>query len=886
MTSKQIIASARNSQVWGFFVSVVIMAAISLAFFYPGNFDGGVLRQADMQQGMANGHEAQQYYEATGEKALWTNSLFSGMPTFQISPQYPSNALFDWLNAVYGLGLPSPSNLLFMMMLGMLILLYVMRMRWYVALLGAIAWGFSSYYIIIIGAGHIWKFLALSYVPPTIGGMLLCYRGRYLGGAAMLSLFAMLQLEANHPQMSYYFAFVMAALAAAALYSAWREGKMRRWCTATCVVVASGLLALGANAPSIYNTYEYAKETKRAQSELTQQPAAAGGEDEARPTGGMPYEQIVGWSYGPSETFSLLVPNIKGGASARPEGGAMVHMGLDRLDAAAAYSGQPMGQMLPYLPQYFNDSEGTNGPVYVGAIVCALFLLGCLIVRGAAKWALLGVTLFAALLALGRNFTLLTDFMIYHFPMYNKFRAVESILVIVEFTMPLLAVMALCRMLSMPAAERGALMRPLLVAFGIPAAICLCAALAPSLFGKAITMQDQATAQALQQQIVEMGRQYGASEAEIQSAVYNYSLSNPANVEVIEQLRYGLVRADAWRSLLFLAVGFCLMALLVRGRLRDGLAVGLLAGAVLVDLYGVDKRYLSADSFCAPEVAAADPFAPDAVDRLILADTTAAYRVMDIPGFNSPQRSYHHRMLGGYHAAKLRRYEDLIQRRLNYVLHYGYDPSLRDDSVRALYDGTERQIADELAASYRTLDMLNARYVITGDPQAPVVVNTSAQGPGWLVDSLAYVDGADAEMQALRTLDVRHAAVADRSMAEALGEGVPSLAPGDTVVLTDYTPNRTAYRVSSEGGGVAVFSEVYFPWGWKATIDGAPAKVGRVNYILRAVRVPAGTHEVVLTFSPDSIRTSGIVAYACVSLIYLFVLGGIFVSVVRKEDGK
>ncbi len=889
MTVKDITASARNSQVWGFFVSLAVMAVISIAFFYPDNVEGGSLRQADMQQGLANGHEAQAYYDATGEKALWTNSLFCGMPTFQISPSYPSNALFEWLNDVYGLWLPQPSNLLFMMMLGMLILLYVMGMRWYVALLGAIAWGFSSYFVIIIGAGHIWKFMALSYVPPTIGGLLLLYRGRYVAGGAMLSLFAMLQLAANHPQMSYYFFFVMVAVALAALYTAWREGKLRRWCTATAVALGAGLLALGANAPSLYNTYEYSKETKRSQSELTPL-HSDGAADAQRPTGGMPYDQIVGWSYGGAESFSLLVPNIKGGASARPEGGQMVYAGLDRLPDAAGYQGQPLGQMLSYLPQYFNDSEGTNGPVYVGAIVCALFLLGCIVVRGPLKWALLAVTVLSLLLALGRNCAWLTDFMIYHFPLYNKFRAVESILVVAEFAMPVLGVMGLTKLLNASAEDRKRMMKPLGIAFGVALVLCAAAAVAPGIFGSAITAQDQATSQAIQQQIISMGQQYGASPAEIQQSAYAYSLSNPAVAEVVEGLRYGLVRDDAMRSGLFLLIGFALIALMLRGKLKSATAVVLLAGAVLVDLYGTDKRYVSHSSFCTPEVAATDPFAPDAIDRAILQDNDPAYRVMDIPGFNSPQRSYHHRMVGGYHAAKLNRFEDLIQRRLNPVMHYGYDPSLRSDSVRGLYEGDERHVADALAASYGVLDMLNARYIITGDKDAPVVVNTSAMGPAWLVEGVDYVDGADAEMAALSTTDVHTRAVADRRFASALGTECPSLVPGDTIELTEYTPNKIKYRATTRNGGIGVFSEVYFPWGWKATIDGEPAELARVNYVLRAMRLPAGTHDVAMIFDPDSIHTSAAVAYACVSLIYLLVLAALFIAFVRSntpaEEGR
>lgn len=886
MISKKLADCARNSQVWGFFVSVAVMAVIAVAFFYPDNFDGSSLRQADMQQGLANGREAQLHEEATGEKALWTNALFSGMPTFQIAPEYPSNALFTWLNDVYGLWLPAPSNLLFMMMLGMLILLYVMRMRWYVALLGAIAWGFSSYFVIIIGAGHIWKFMALTYIPPTIGGLMLCYRGRYLGGAAMTALFGMLQLAANHPQMSYYFFFVMAAMALAYLWQAWRSGRLRRWLAASAVLLGAGALALGANAPSLYNTYEYSKETKRSQSELTPlQPTGEADPDAPKPTGGMPYEQIVGWSYGGAESFSLLIPDIKGGATARPEGGSMAHMGLDRLPAAQVYASQPVAQLLPYLPQYFNDSEGTNGPVYVGAIVCALFLLGCLVVRGPMKWALLAVSVLALFLAMGRNCAWLTDLMVYHFPLYNKFRAVESILVIVEFTMPVLAVLGLNRLLTSEGADRGAMMRPLLISFGVPMLVCLIAAAAPSLFGSAVTEQDRATSEAIQQQLIEMGRQYGATPAQIQQATYGYSLSNPTNVEIIEQLRYGLVRADALRSALFLAIGCGLLALMLRGALRRGIAVGLLGAAVLVDLYGADKRYVSHSSFCTPDASAADAFAPDAIDSAILADTTAHFRVMDIPGFNSPQRSYHHSMLGGYHAAKLNRYEDLIQRRLALVQHYGYDPALRADSTRALYEGDERRLAEELAASYRTLDMLNARYVITGDKDAPLVLNTSANGPAWLVSDISYVDGADAEMAALSSIDPTGEAVADARFRETLGESCPSLAAGDTLVLTSYSPNRLCYSSSTRSDAIGVFSEVYFPWGWKATVDGTPAQLGRVDYLLRALRIPAGQHEIVMTFDPDSIRYSGGVAYACVSLIYLLVLASLFAALMRKEDG-
>ena len=487
-------------------MAALLLAVVAFLFFFPDDIEGNVLRQHDTMQGIANGQEGKAFYEATGETTRWTNSLFSGMPNFQIAPSYPANTALTWVAKAYSLWLPAPANLLFIMMLGFFIMGLSFKLKWYYALFGSVAWGFSTYFIIIIGAGHIWKFVTLAYIPPTIGGIMLCYRGKYLTGTALAALFGALQLQSNHPQMSYYFFFVMAALVIACLVSAIKEKKLRDWGIATAVAVGAGCLALGANLPSIYNTYEYSKETKRAQSELTPVGDAANqGERAVRPTGGMPYDQIVGWSYGQAETFSLLVPNIKGGASARPENGRMEYLGLDKLPDAAALEGQPQAAMLPYLSQYFNDSEGTNGPVYVGALIFALFILGCIIVRGPVKWALLAVTVLAVLLALGRNFSSLTDLMIYNFPLYNKFRAVESILVIVEFTMPLLAVMALHTMFTTPDPLRR-YRKALCWSFGVPAAICLVAFAWPSVFGPAITSNDHSVAQNIQQQVLEMTR--------------------------------------------------------------------------------------------------------------------------------------------------------------------------------------------------------------------------------------------------------------------------------------------------------------------------------------------------------------------------------------------
>ncbi len=866
---KDFIAWIRRPQVWGFFVSVAVMAVISVAFFAPDNFEGNTLQQADTQQGAANGHEAQLYEQATGEKALWTGSLFSGMPTFQISPTYASTALFQWLNGLYGLWLPAPSNLLFMMMMGFLIMLYCMRVRWQIALVGAVAWGFSSYFTILIGAGHIWKYLALTFIPPTIGGLALCYRGRYVAGAALTALFAMLQLNANHPQMSYYFAFVMAGIAIAYLVSDLRRRQGKSWVKATLAMVMAGALAVGANLPSLYNTYEYAKETKRAQSELTA-PASDSDAPAERPTGGLPKSDIVNWSYGGDELLTFIIPNAKGGATALPAKGHMEMLGLDRLDDAKNVD-QDIRPLLAYFPQYFNDSEGTNGPVYAGAVIFALFLLGCIMVKGPMKWALVVLTLLSALLAMGRNMEGLTDFMIYNFPMYSKFRAVESILVIAEFTMPLLAVLALSKLMT-DKEERDSKrwMVSIAVAFGIPAAVCLIVMAAPSVMGSAVTGAEQG----LLAQVMEQ-----SPDAAMRLR------------EAVTDLRYGMVRADALRSLFFIVMAAAALMVYARRLGSQGekqaapwyvLIIGLL---VLADLYPVSKRYVNHDSFVATDYYTAnyyDPFAPDAIDQAIAADTAQSYRVMDFPGFTAAKRSYHHKMIGGYHAAKLNRYEDLIQRRMAHALYYGYQPALRSDSVLAEYSPEEQEVIRELQADYRVLDMLNARYMITGDAQAPLIVNTYALGNAWLVDTIAYVDGADAEMDALSSLDPAHEAVADARFRDALQQAVRA-SEGDTIRLTAYTPNRLTYHADTRDGGLAVFSEVWFPWGWKAEIDGKPALLGRVDYVLRALRLPPGSVTVTMTFDPDSIHTTVAIAYACVTLIYILVVLALFLKYIRTR---
>lgn len=798
---------------WAVVGSIAIMAVLALIYFYPDDVQGNVLQQHDTRQGLANGHEVQVYSEATGEDSRWTNSLFGGMPTFQIAPSYPSSGLFSWIQSVLSLGLPSPASLIFLMMLGFFILLMTMRMRWYVSLIGAIAYGFSSYFIIIIGAGHIWKFITLAYVPPTIAGLVLAYRGRYLAGAAVTALFGMLQIASNHVQMTYYFLFVVAAMSIAFLVAAIREKWMRRWLTATCALAVAAVLAFTANLPSLYNTYEYSKETIRGgHSELTADKTA-----DNKTSDGLDRDYLTAFSYGRSETFTLLIPNIKGGATNIPMKGTNKLVALGDLDAARdmGMKGEISPETAYYLqqlPQYFGEPEGTNGPVYIGALIVALFLVGCFVVKGPMKWALIVMTLFSILLALGRNFMGLTDLMIDYMPMYNKFRTPESILVIAEFTMPLLAAMGLQKLLSGDAREmwqrHG---RTILWCFGIVGLFCLLGVLMPSIYGEAVTDYEKSLG------VNQMPQLYSA----------------------IESLRYGMVRSDAFRSLFIVALGLGALMLYYRKIVSVGVASLFIALIIVGDLFTVNKRYLNSECFLPAPLSTDEVFTQSTADRAILADTAMNYRVMDTQRFMSADPSYYHKTIGGYHAAKLTRYQDMLD---YYFMTEGRDYS-------------------------NILDMLNTRYIITDPNQAPMV-NPTAMGNAWLVDRVDFVDTPDEEIAAVEKLPLTVAAVADRRFEQTLGKSLPK-SDGDTIFETSYAPNRLTYHVNTAKGGVAVFSEVYFPWGWHATIDGKPAELGRVNYILRALNVPAGSHTIEMRFDPESLHTTNTAATVAIIAIYL-----------------
>ena len=812
---KRLIGTMTVRSVVTFVISILAFAAISWIYFYPNDVNGDVLQQNDVLQGAANGQEAKLYNEShDGQPTWWTNALFGGMPTFQIAPSYGSNSIINKIGRVLTLGFPEPVSWFFLLMLGFFILMLSFDMKWYLAVLGAIGYAFSSYFFIIIDAGHIWKLLVLCYIPPTIAGIVWAYRGKYLLGAAVAAFFATLQLISNHVQMTYYSLFIIVPLVIAFLIIAIKDKKIGRWCIATCSLAVAAALALGANASNLYLSYKYSQETMRGgHSELTPLPSTEGDQQvSSEPTnGGLSKEYITQWSYGIDETWTLMVPNVKGGTSMKS---------LADVDNAEEIAGDSeLGlQGMTAFSQYFGDQPFTSGPVYVGALIFVLFILSLFVVKGPLKWALLVATILSILLSWGHNFMGLTDWFIDHFPMYNKFRTVSSILVIAEFTMPLLAVLGLKEMFTQEDffKKYGKLTY---IVFGVCAALCLLFAFMPGLFGGAASEEEAARLnQALQGQ-----------------ATFDQL---PGVAAAVEAIRHSLVSSDAWRSLAIIAMGFATI-LAYRFEKLNALATTLIiAVIVLADMFMVNKRYLNEERFVSRDDLPETTFEKTAADATILADTTQNYRVMDLQGFMQPRSSYFHKTVGGYHAAKLTRYNDLIERQI-----------------------TKNNVS--------IINMLNAKWVIVNSEQAQQ--NPGALGNAWFVDSLTYVKTADEEMKFLDNFNPATAAVADVKFKDALGSTAPKQ-PGDTIFETTYEPNRLTYHSHSANGGLAVFSEIYFPWGWTATVDGKEAKIGRVNYVLRALQLPAGDHTIVFSFDPQEVHKTEKIAKTAVYIILLLLV--------------
>ena len=823
-------------------VVVLVFAIISFAYFLVPVTQGKILFQHDASAGVGSAQEFTEYQNRTGETTRWTNSIFGGMPTYQMSPSYQSTDGLSQVMNAYHLWLPDNVWFLFAYLLGFYILLRAFDFRQTLAALGSIMWAFSSYFLIIIAAGHLWKVMALAYLPPMIAGIVLAYRGRYLSGFIVTALFTAFEIKANHVQMTYYYLFIIFFMVIAYLVKAVREKQLSGFMKSTGVVAVAAVIGIAINLSSLYHTWQYQKESMRGKSELVKKDAAN------QTSSGLDRDYITQWSYGIDETLTLLVPDAKGGAT----------VPLSKNATAMAKADPQIQSMIPQLydaiPQYFGTQPGTSGPVYVGAFVLFLFILGLFIVRGSMKWALLAATVLSVLLAWGHNFMGFTNFFLDYIPMYAKFRTVASILVIAEFTIPLLAALALKKIVDEPEVLTKQ-MKFVYISLALTAGVALLIALFPGMMEPFVSDQE---------------RQMITSIQGMDGNTANMILAN------IAAMREAMVSADAWRSVIIILIGFALLFLYKMKKLRADYMVICMAVLCLVDMWQVDKRYLNDEMFV-PKSERDMPHQATSTDLAIMKDKSLDYRVLNLASntFNENETSYFHKSIGGYHPAKLRRYQEMID---------AYIAPEMQAAMQAIAAKNGNMQEVDGAKVFPVLNMLNTKYFILplqGGATMPLQ-NIYAQGNGWFVDKINYVADANAEYAGVGKIDVRHEAVADKKFESVLGQAQSNDSTA-IVKLVKYEPNNLQYTIDSKKGGVVVFAEIYYP-GWTATIDGQPAELGRVNYILRALNVKAGKHTVVLDFHPTSISTTETIAYIAIVILLLAIIGAGYMRLKNRKE--
>ena len=854
-------------------VAIVAFVAVAMIYCTP-LLEGKVLVQGDINNWKGAAQEARSFYDENGTRTWWTNSMFSGMPTYQITGKLRSGELRGTMETIGHLGMIGNWEIIgviFAYFFGFFLMLRCFNVNPWLSIIGGLAIGFSTYFFLIIPAGHMSKAIALGYLAPVIGGFYAIFRKQYWLGAPLVTLYGIISLNL-HPQMTYYIFMLIGVMACAEVYIHIKEKAWKDLGIGIGVLAVSLLLVFGTKISWFEMNQNYLKETMRGgHSELgesaPQKSADFSGTPQAKGDkakgGGLDLDYATAWSYGVDETMTFLIPNWEGGASGYNVGAksdlceTMIKNHVPKRSAE---------QFCEQVPTYRGEKAFTSGPVYMGAIICFLFVLGLLIVPGPYKWALLIATLFSVALAWGRNTMWLTELFFNYFPMYNKFRAVESILVVAEITMPLLGILALQQIVDKKIAWEK-LRVNMFIAGGVTAGLCLIFAL----FTGMVDVTSSYDAQWANQ-----------VPAWLRDAIYDE--------------RVAMIKADAWRSLIFIVLGAGLVywyawrgeRLEAKGE-RQWIFYTALAALVLADMIPVNKRFFSNDHFVKAKDADAY-FAIQPYEQQILQDESY-YRVLNLATntFNDARTSYRLKSIGGYSAAKLRRYQDLIDEHISQEMNPLMQTVMRTQGF---------MLPDENAGKdFPVLNMLNMKYAVMllqGGKQVPVM-NPYAMGNCWFVDEVILVDTPDEECAALRTLDLHKQAVADKKFAEALDITKPEVAPlmafdENVIELTSYAPNCLEYVAMTEQNKVAVFSEIYYPYDWHLYLVNANGELveiplARVNYTLRAAVIPAGAHQLRMVFEPHAIQTDR----WCVAILILALLlsaGGLTYPLWRKKVKK
>ncbi|MBN1112516.1 MAG: YfhO family protein [Bacteroidales bacterium] len=782
-------------------VAVVLFILVAMAFFYP-QFQGKSIKAHDRGTFLGMSKEIRDYKDNTGKDTYWTNSMFGGMPSYLITANYKGNLIKPVTLAAQFLS--RPAAFMFLSFLSFYILLLCYGVNPWIGMVGALAYGFSSYFLIILQAGHNSKALALAYIPAVIAGIHLVFNGKRLLGAGLFGLFLSLELLANHIQITYYFGIVILIYGCFELYKAFKEKWLKSFFVNVSILVGVAFVALLTNIPQIYYTYDYGKDSIRGKTELTS-------EKENR-TSGLDRDYIVDWSYGKAETFNLLIPNLMGGASGGFDADSKTFKELKK------QGGMQAARMVKDMPlAYWGPQPITSGPVYIGALVIFLFVFGFFFVKGTMRWWIVTATVLSIMLAWGQNFMWFTDLFLDYFPMYNKFRAVTMILVIAELTIPLFAFVALDKFLKSNI-DKKQLYKALKYSVGIVGGLCLF--------------------------FVLFGTSLFSFEAPIDAQLKQYGWP----VDIIQQDRIHMMRMDAIRSLIFVLLGAVAIWLYYSKKIKKVFFVFLIGLFILADLAMVDRRYLN-DSHFESNRKAENPYPMTAADKQILADNDPDFRVynMTVSPFNDASTSFYHKSIGGYHGAKMRRYQEVV----------------------------EHHIAKN---NMQVLNMLNTKYFIVAENQggAQVMLNDQALGNAWFVNKVKWVENADQDIDALADFDALQIAVIDNRFRSKVGDFDGSVDSLANITLIDYAPDRLVYKSSSKSNKLAVFSEVFYDKGWNAYINGKYVDHFRVNYILRGLVIPAGDNEIVFEFKPKNLSAFQTISLLSSLIIILLFVVGVF----------
>ena len=796
-------------------IVILLFVGISFTYFSP-LLQGKLLNMADFTHYKGMSKEVTDFRKATGEEALWTNSMFSGMPAYQISTNSKGN-LIQYISRIISLGIPRPANFLFLYLLGFYLLLLSLKVDYRISAVGAIAFSFSSYFFIIIMAGHMTKAHAIAFLPMVIAAVLYTYRGRMLLGGVLTSLAVALELYANHLQITYYLVLILILIGLVQFVKDFKANNLIDFSKRSGVLILAALLASATSVTRLSTTMEYGAESTRGKSELTT--------DLDNKTSGLDKDYATSWSYGVAETFTLLIPNFYGGAS-------QGELTIDSETYQAIKRNPNAKQIIKQLPLYWGTQPFTSGPTYAGSTVIFLFIFGLLFVKSEMRVWILLATIMSIMLAWGKNFMPLTDLFLDYFPGYNKFRAVSMILVIAEFTIPLLGFIALNNFLSKKDESydtetkvqniktekvshvlvKSMKLKSLNIAFYLVGGLTLFFALMPTLFFDFVGGQDT-----------------------------NLS-KNGWPIDALQSDRAGLLSSDAWRSFTFITLTFGTMWMFLKNRISSKYVIFILGLLVLADMWTVNKRYLNDDNF-ARKSKVKIPYQATPADQQILRDSDPNFRVFNqsVSTFNDASTSYFHKSIGGYHGAKLKRYQELIENHIS-------------------------------KGNMAVLNMLNTKYFIT--PKGKVQQNPGAMGNAWFVNKINLVANADAEIIALDGFNPANTAIVDIRFSNQMIIKLDN--DQASISLIEYKPNYLKYNSTSTQNGMAIFSEIFYDKGWNAYLNGELKPHFRANYVLRGMQIPAGNHLVEFKFEPDSYFVSERIALASSILLLLLI---VFVSI-------